>query len=199
MFVQVIEGKVSTGEDAFEQIFERWEKDVRPGAVGFVGSTGGLTDDGTVMIIARFADEASARANNDRPEQTAFWQDTSKTFTSEPSFRETTEVDEWNGGGDDRAGFVQVMIGTATDKARYKAVMQQAGDQLAKARPDLLGTVTYWFGDDYVEVAYFESEAAARAGESQEMTSEMQELFSEFQSVMGDVRYVDLRKPHMSA
>ena len=47
---------------------------------------------------------------------------------------------------------------------------------LVTARPDLLGSVTAYFGDgEFTELAYFTSEEAARKGESGEMPDEMAE------------------------
>ena len=60
MFVQVIKGH--TGDAAgLRQQLERWRTDLKPTAVGFVGSTGGIDDDGTFVVVARFTDAESAR------------------------------------------------------------------------------------------------------------------------------------------
>jgi hypothetical protein len=37
-------------------------EELRPGARGFLGSTAGVSADGTFVVLARFADEAAARA-----------------------------------------------------------------------------------------------------------------------------------------
>jgi len=63
---------------------ERWRADVRPGAIGFLGSTVGVADDGRFYAFARFVDAASANANSDRPEQSAWWADTAQLFAGEP-------------------------------------------------------------------------------------------------------------------
>ena len=85
MFVQVIKGRTSDAE-AVRERGEVWAADVRPGAEGFLGSTVGVADDGTFFAIVRFEDEASAMANSQRPEQTAWWEETAKGFDGEPSF-----------------------------------------------------------------------------------------------------------------
>jgi len=53
MFVQVIKGKVkdAAGLDAAMQ---RWIDELSSGATGWLGSTTGMTDDGTGIAIARF-------------------------------------------------------------------------------------------------------------------------------------------------
>ena len=71
MFVQVIQGQTSDVGAMRVQI-EAWERDVKPGAIGFLGSTGGVTEDGEFITAARFDSEDSARANSDRAEQSAW-------------------------------------------------------------------------------------------------------------------------------
>src|SRR5262245_48724915 len=121
MFVQVIKGHTNDPE-GFARQGERWQEEVRPGAVGYLGTTGGIAEDGTFIVFARFADEAAARANSDRPEQGAWWEETSKYVDGEASFRESSDVDTLFDGGSDKAGFVQVMEGTVTDRAKAKAL-----------------------------------------------------------------------------
>src|SRR5687768_13252868 len=117
MFVQVIKGRTSDAAGLRRQL-ERWTAELKPGAAGFVGSTSGVSDDGTFIALARFADAAAAKANSDRPEQGAWWTETSKYFDGEPSFRESTDVATMFDGGSNDAGFVQVMEGTAVDRAK---------------------------------------------------------------------------------
>ena len=51
MFVQTIKGKTNNPAKLKEQA-ERWQVDVRPGAVGFLGGTCGVADDGTFIFFA---------------------------------------------------------------------------------------------------------------------------------------------------
>ena len=53
MFVQVIKG-TTNDPAALRSRSDRWRDEVRPGATGFLGSTGGVTDDGTFILFARF-------------------------------------------------------------------------------------------------------------------------------------------------
>ena len=70
MFVQIIEGRTNDPKALMEQ-GDAWQRDVRPGAIGYLGVTAGVTADGRTVAIVRFEDEASARANSERPEQAA--------------------------------------------------------------------------------------------------------------------------------
>ena len=91
MFVQVIKGRTSDAAGIRRQL-ERWMEEVRPGAVGFLGSTGGVADDGTSIAMVRFTDEAAARANAARPEQGAWWEEMAKYYDGEPTFRESSDT-----------------------------------------------------------------------------------------------------------
>lgn len=193
MFVQVIKGFIDDSAELERQL-ERWRAEVQPGATGWLGTTGGVADDGTFIAVVRFADERAARANQERPEQHAWWQDFAKLFSGEPTFRESSETDTMLEGGSDRAGFVQVMEGSVTDRARAEAMMTpEMVEQLRAARPDLIGSLRAWFGDrEYLEAVYFTSEDEARSGES---SSEFEGPEQDFGEVFTDVTYTDLRQP----
>ena len=48
MFVQVIQGKVSD-KDELRAAVDRWADELAPGATGWLGSTGGVTDAGQAI------------------------------------------------------------------------------------------------------------------------------------------------------
>ena len=119
MFVQVIEGKLKD-RDLLQRQLERWRKEIKPGAKGYLGSTGGGTADGTSFAVVRFESEADARANSERAEQGAWWNETSKAFDGEPSFTESSDTETLFDGGSNDAGFVQVMKGKVKDAAAFR-------------------------------------------------------------------------------
>ena len=193
MFVQVIKGRTNDAEGLRRQL-DRWRSDLKPGAVGFEGSTVGVADDGTFIAVARFTDEGAAQKNGARPEQTAWWEETSKYFDGEPSFRESSDVGSLFGGGSNDAGFVQIMEGSVKDRAKAEALeTTDMLEQLRTARPDLLGSQRVWFGDGtYLEAAYFTSESAARQGEQSDAFAGPQQ---EYVELFGDITFTDLRDP----
>ena len=66
----------------------------------------------------------------------------------------------------------------------------------ASFRPDLLGGFRMWTGpDSYIEVAYFTSEAEARAGEAKDPPAELAAQMGEFEAMMANVEFTDLRDP----
>ena len=164
MFIQVIEGRTDDKAGLARQN-DRWQADLAPGATGYLGMTGGVADDGTVIFLARFESEAAAKANSERSEQGAWWNETAKFFTGEVTFRDCTDVDIDKVGDLDSARFVQVMQGISTDKARVREIGPTLSSKMADLRPDVLGMVIAWDGDHFTQVVYFRDEAAAREGE----------------------------------
>jgi len=197
VFVQVIKGRAGDAAGLRRQL-DRWLADVRPGAVGFVGSTVGIAEDGTFVAVVRFDDESSAQANSSRSEQNAWWQETVKYFDGEPSFRESSDTATLFDGGDDSARFVQVMEGKVTDRAKAESFeTPEMLELLRKARPDLLGSFRAWFPDDsFVDVAYFTSEDDARKGEK---SSDFEGPSEEFAQVFGEMTFTDLKDPLLTS
>jgi hypothetical protein len=196
MFVQVIEGRTSDPAAIMEQ-GDRWQREVRPGAIGYLGVTAGVAADGRTVAVVRFEDEASARANAERPEQGAWFERMAKLYDGEPSFTESSDVTEWMGGGSNDAGFVQVMKSTGVDRAQVEK-MDAAFEPFAGQRPDLLGGLRIWTGpDSCIDVAYFTSEEDARKGEQAELPDEMKQLMSQFETGMGETEYLDLTDPQL--
>jgi hypothetical protein len=199
MFIQVIEGKTQA-PDALHERLEVWKRDLMPGAIGYLGSTGGCTDSGDCILVARFEDAASAQRNADRPEQTAWWKETEKVFDGPVTFHDSEDVQVMEHGSLDGAHFVQVMEGHVTDRDRAVALEQQADRVLATERPDLLGSITAFFADgEFTELAYFTSEDDAREGESGEMPAEMADQFAEWQRLMPTERYLDIKDPWLTS
>jgi hypothetical protein len=192
MFIQVIQGKTDDKAGLARQN-DRWDAELAPGAIGYLGMTGGVADDGTVISLVRFDGEASAKANSERPEQGSWWNETVKYFDGAVTFRDCTDVDIEQIGDLDGAGFVQVMQGTSSDKARVRQLGPQLTSKLAALRPDVLGSVVAWDGDQFTQVVYFRSEAEAREGEKKmdEAPPELQELME----LAPVTSYIDLKDP----
>lgn len=196
MFVQVIEGPVGD-RDRLRQQVDAWAEGLRPDATGFLGSTGGVTDDGRGIMLARFESTAAARANEQRPEQGRWWADTQQCFAGEVSFTESDEVELLLGGGSDQARFVQVMKGHGADRDRMRALDRAFVDEVAASfRPDLFGSIRVWTSpQSYIETAYFTNEAEARDGEHKQPPPELAAMMSDFEEMMAGVDFMDLRDP----
>jgi hypothetical protein len=198
MFVQVIQGRTSDAQ-GLRAAVDRWEKDIGPGAVGWLGSTGGVTEDGRAIAVVRFESEEAARRNSERPEQDAWWRETEKLFDGGATFRESSDVVVDLQGDPDRAGFVQVMQGRTSDPARARELMTQDPDMWAKFRPDVLGSVEILHdGGAYTMVLYFTSEAEAREGERKEVPPELKATMDEMDKLtVEEPEFFDLRQPEL--
>ena len=197
MFAQVIQGRTSDAE-GLRAALDRWLEELRPGAIGWLGSTVGITDDGTFIAVARFESAEAADRNGHRPEQGRWWEETSRLFDGEVSFRDSEDITVDLQGDPDQAGFVQVMQGRVTDAARAKELMAQIpDDEMAAYRPDVLGSVVIGHQDGaWTQVIYFTSEADAREGERKEPPAEFQNVMEEMGKLsVGETIFLDLREP----
>jgi hypothetical protein len=196
VFVQVIQGKVSDPA-AVHAALDRWSEELAPDAGGWLGTTAGVTADGTFVAVARFDSEESARRNSDRPEQDRWWSETSRLFDGPAAFHDSDDVVEDIVGDTDRAGFVQIMQGRGNDPDRARELMAQDSERWAEFRPDVLGSVAAQYEDgEYTMTMYFTSEADARVGEKKEMPPELQAQMAEMADLtIGDTTFFDLGDP----
>jgi len=196
MFVQVIQGQVSDPEQVHEA-FNRWAAQLAAGAVGWLGSTAGVTEDGRFVALARFDSEQAAHRNNERPEQHQWWMETAKLFTGEPTFLDSNDVTVDVNGDPDSAGFVQVMQGRGRDPERARELMAQDPDEWAAFRPDVIGSVAVGhMGGAWTMAMYFTSEAAAREGERKEPPPKLKAQMEEMQKLsIGEPEFIDLKQP----
>ena len=197
MFIQVVRGRVKDAE-AVVAMLDRWEHEVAPGASGFLGSTSGVSEDGTLIAVVRFESPEAARNNSDRPEQQSWWSDMSQLLDGEASFDDCPIVDDGLAGASYAAGFVQVTMCRVSDVAAARKFGAQFAEIAPRVRPDLLG-FTDAFTDDgrCITTSYFSTEEAAREGEDAEMPPEHQEVFGAFRNLVSDFEYFDLRNPRL--
>lgn len=198
MFVQVIEGKAKDAA-GLRAAMDEWQAKLASGAKGWLGGTGGVADDGTFFVAARFASEEEARRNSDRPEQGRWWEQVARNLEGEASFSEYTNVEMTGEGGSDSAGFVQVMRGRSSDIERLRQLGKELEAGLRKSRPEVIGSVVAWKPDgDFTQIVYFTSEREAREGEGKNVP-EMERFGAEFGRLVQDLRYIDLREPWLTS
>jgi hypothetical protein len=196
VFVQVIQAQVADSEQAHAAL-DQWARDLAPGAEGWLGSTAGVTDDGTFIALARFESAEAAQRNSDRPEQDAWWAETSKLFSGQPKFTDSSDVVVDVIGDPDSAGFVQVMQGRGTDPERARELMGQDSEAWAAFRPDIIGSVAVQHeGGAYTMALYFTSEEEARVGERKEPPPELKAQMEEMDKLsVGTPDFYDLKQP----
>ena len=195
MFLQLIRTHVRDAAGVHHAL-HRWVEELSPSAEGWLGTTAGLTDDGTFLGVARFESVDAARRNSDRAEQGEWWDETSKLFTGDVTFHDCPEVEVMGPGGSDDAGFVQVIEGRSRDIARSREIYRQSGERLSSLRPDVLGGLIGLRDDGrFTQVVYFTSEEEARHGERKHRPDDLRALFEEMQSLIESSTYYDLRDP----
>ena len=197
MFAQVLRAKAKD-QAGLRKMWEKAEQELTPGAIGYLGATGGVADDATLLVVARFESEDAARRNSDRPEQGAWFQELLQYVDGDITFKDCTDVEIQGRGGSDVAGFVQVIQARATDRKRLEELNEAFGAEMSSMRPDLIGGLTAWHPDGtgwFTSVNYFTSEAEAREGETKEPPSELAAQADNFEKLMADVEYSDLRDP----
>jgi len=198
MFVQIITAKV-TDPDLHRRQLDTWRRDLKPGAKGYLGSTGGVTADGELFQIVRFASEAAAEENSTRAEQGLWWSATEAALDN-VAFVNSSDVRSFVGGGSDAAGFVQVMEAAVSDRARFDELLTEFETKIPAHRPELFGGLVIWHDDGRMTMAaYFASEAEARAGEAREMPDDMKALDDEWRSLLSDLRFYDLVNPELDS
>jgi len=201
MFAQVFQGRTSDAE-AFRAGIDRWNRELAPGSIGWLGSTEWVTDDGRVIAVVRFESAEAADRNSHRPEQTAWWEEMQQMFDGDVTFHDSEDVTVDLTGDPDRAGFVQVMQGRVTDPARAKQLMDQmSSSDMSGLRPEILGSVSIGEDDgEWTQVLYFTSEQEAREGERKEMPPEVQSVMEEMMKISaGAPDFFDLRRPILAS
>ncbi|MFE3451641.1 hypothetical protein ACFXJ8_22225 [Nonomuraea sp. NPDC059194] len=196
MFIQVIKGRTADPAQ-LRAALDRWVEELSPGTPGWLGTTAGVTDDGTFVNLARFESEEAARANSGRPEQHQWWTETSKLLSGDVVFRDCREVVSFLGGGSDEAGFVQIIEGRTRDVQRMRELNDLYEARFQDFRTDVIGGVAALYGEGaFTQAIYFTSEAAAREGELKQPPAELKELFDEEMALYeGDLVFHDLRDP----
>lgn len=194
MFVQVIQGQVADREGLRRQL-DKLQTELQA-AAGWLGSTGGITDDGRYIACVRFESPEAAEASSERPEQGAWFAETEKCFAGPVTFQSSNDVDVYLGGGSDAAGFVQVLQGGPADRERVRQLDVEFEALARQYRPDIIGWMLAWHDDGrFTSVVYFNSEDAARKGEAQEPPEERKHLLEEWREAVGGLTFFDLREP----
>lgn len=195
MFVQIIQAKVKDADGVQAEI-QRWQQDLAPGADGYLGSTGGVTPDGRLIMMARFESEEAAMANSDKPAQGEWWNRLAQHLDGEATFQNTTEIDTYLDGGSDSAGFVQVMQGKVNDVAKAKELAGKMSEEMPSRRPDVIGGFTAYANDgSFTDFIYFTSLEEARQNEK-EMSENPPESMEEWTAIMeGEITFYDLEDP----
>jgi hypothetical protein len=163
MFIQGIRG-IGADPDRLRESIQLWGHDIGPGAVGWLGSTGGITKDGTFVALMRFDAKQSMLRNRARSVQhNWFVRNLSALFPQEVEFDDSVEVWTTWGGGSDDAGFVRVVRGRVDDEQRLRDLDGELAALADGTRPGgvIGGVVALHGGGEFTRATYFASARAA--------------------------------------
>jgi hypothetical protein len=198
MFIQVIQGR-ATNPPGIRRDLGRWQRQLAPGADGWLGSTTGITEDGWSIAVVRFASEEQARRNSDRPEQREWWRDASQHLAG-VVFHDAPKVHTYRDGGSDQAGFVQIIQGHTDDMERMLRLGRDQEQVQGREAPHVLGMTVGEHADqpgDFTQTVYFTSEQDARRDEQERSAEADQPGLTELGDLVANLRYFDLRDPQM--
>jgi hypothetical protein len=198
MFIRVIQGR-ATNSSGIRRDLGRWQRQLGADADGWLGSTAGITEDGWSITVVRFASEAQARRNSDRPEQREWWRDASQ-HLARVAVHDAPKVHIFRDGGAEEAGFVQVIQGHSDDLERMASLTRDQDEVLAREAPHILGVTVAEHADrpgDFTQILYFTSEQDARRFEVEPLADADESAQEERRGLMTDLRSFDLREPQL--
>jgi hypothetical protein len=198
MFIQIIQGR-ATNPPGIRRDLGRWQRQLAADADGWLGTTTGITEDGWSITVVRFASEAQARHNRDRPEQREWWRDASQ-HLARIAVHDAPKVHTYRDGGSDQAGFVQVVQGHSDDLERMASLGRDQDDSQARDAPYVLGMTVAEHADrpgDFTQILYFTSEQDARRLEQERSAEDDEPALKELRNLMTDSRSFDLRDPQL--
>jgi hypothetical protein len=198
MFIRVIQGR-ATNPPGIRRDLGRWQRLLATDADGWLGSTAGITEDGWSITVVRFASEAQARRNSDRPEQREWWRDASQ-HLARIVVHDAAKVHTYGRGGADQAGFVQVIQGHGNNLARMATLGRNQGEALVREAPHILGMTVAEHVDrpgDFTQIVYFTSEQDARRFDPEPPVEADEPAQEERRRLMTNLRCFDLRDPQL--
>jgi hypothetical protein len=198
MFIRVIQGRASN-PPGIRRDLGRWQRLLAADADGWLGSTAGITEDGWSITVVRFASQAQARRNSDRPEQREWWRDASQ-HLARVAVHDAFRVHTYREGGADEAGFVRVIQGHSDHLERIVSLERDQEEVLAREAPHILGVTVAEHADrpgDFTQILYFTSEQDARSYDQNSPVEEDEPVQEERRSLITDLRCFDLRDPQL--
>ena len=198
MFIRVIQGR-ATNPPGIRRDLGRWQRLLAADADGWLGSTAGITDDGWSITVVRFASEAQARRNSDRPEQREWWRDASQ-HLARIAVHDASKVHTYGEGDAEEAGFVQVIQGYSDDLERMASLGRDQDKVLAGDAPHVLGMTVAEHADrpgDFTQIVYFTSEQDARQFDPVPPAAADEPAQEERRRLMTNLRCFDLRDPQL--
>jgi hypothetical protein len=195
MFVEMLHGRVADEAGARKEV-SRWQEELAAHAAGWLGLTAGATLDHRFVLLHRFESEEAARRSAERPAQIGWRQRLEAYMVGQLAARGYPAARVLKDGACDQAGFVQLMLGRVSDRARLAALEPDVGRMLRERAPHVLGATILDGGDDssFAQLSYATSEQDVLAAE-RTMSVETAVLLGMVRSYMEGLEFLDLRDP----
>lgn len=197
VFVQIFYGRVLDTARA-RDVYERWVDEVAPGADGWQGSTAGITDDGEMIAVVRYASPEAARRSNERPEQNEWWQEMREQFTGDVAVHDCTNIAMFGGEEWGDAGFCEIVQGYLAQLGDMLEVRFLEIEEHYKRSPDLqqIGGLIADHGDGggFTEMIFFPSEEQALDESGERLRPEISSLEA-LSPYIANLRHLSIREP----
>jgi hypothetical protein len=196
LFAQVLTFKVADSPALFDA-FDTWNKEIGSKAPGFLGGSGGITDDGTAVVIVRYRTAEECLAVRELPEHQQWRADSLPLIAGEIVSKDSVNVITDLPGNPEEAGFVQVIQGRLSDPEDAFGLGAEDRKALAEARPDIIGReLILHDNSEFTLVVSFTNEEQARIGEQQPLPDDVAAQRDRvFSGPDGVPTFYDLRKP----
>lgn len=181
MLVQVLTALVAERDELAERAHQAGSA-----APGIRALTGGVTDDGRFVAVARF----------EKGSPGAWWAGLEACLVGPVVVRESSDVEVILGGVTGDAGFIEVIEGRTADRAVFMQLERELEHSFSAERPDFLGSLLLWWPDGaWMEVASFTSADDVRAGDARSLPPSVEELVASWEEVAGRTSQLDIAAP----
>ncbi|MEO3785078.1 hypothetical protein ABGB12_17235 [Actinocorallia sp. B10E7] len=160
MFLQIIQAPAGDA-DALRAASYRWADKLGSTSVGWLGCTGGVTEEGVFFTAERFESEQKMWVESGRPGRRRWFSEIRAALTGDPVFTNCREVEVFapDPTAIDKAGLVQIVQGRVRDAALMRTLMRSMEKEMFLHRQDMLGSTLAFHPDDgYTHLLYFTSE-----------------------------------------
>ncbi|HVM00892.1 MAG TPA: hypothetical protein VM324_16500 [Egibacteraceae bacterium] len=194
MFLRIVQARC-TDEQAVRRLWKEWA-DAAATISGWLGSTGGVTREGTLFLLSRYDSAQAARAHADSAQHAAWLEAAGAGLDGAPTVRETADVHAVGDPEPAEAGFLQIMEARVADRRRWEEIEEGLADAFTAHRPDFVGGYRAWVSADRVcAVDYFTSEAEARAGEAKPPPPDLQAGFEQWIAMLDEIVWHNIADP----
>lgn len=159
MFLQIVQAPAGDAE-VLRAASYRWADRLGSTSVGWLGCTGGVTEEGVFFTAERFESEQKMWVESGRPGRRRWFAELREGMTGEPVFTNCREVEVFapDPTAIDKAGYIQIVQGRVRDAALMRTLTRSMEKELFRHRRDMLGSTLAFHPDDgYTHLLYFTS------------------------------------------